>query len=295
MNVYLRLFIFSLLVITPFIAWSQEKELKINTARDHQRHAREAELITHPTASGQIIWPDGKKAAIILTYDDGLDSHLQIAIPQLDSFEFKGSFYLYSHLPEDRFAAWKEVSDHGHELGNHSLFHPCEGNTAASRASRSSSLNYDVPSIIREISVMNKLLFAITGKQPESYAYPCSETMVGGKDYADSLRTSGLVKNARTVGNRPVITDFENLDFFKIPSFAPPPACSSEILIGYAEDVLDQEGLGVYIFHGVGGDYLSAGASEHMELLRYLDAHRDEIWVATFTEVAGYIQNFLNR
>ncbi len=26
-------------------------------------------------------WPDGKKAAVCMTYDDGIDSHLNFAIP----------------------------------------------------------------------------------------------------------------------------------------------------------------------------------------------------------------------
>jgi len=35
-------------------------------------------------ANAQIAWPEGKSAAIVLSYDDGLRSQLDIAIPQLD-------------------------------------------------------------------------------------------------------------------------------------------------------------------------------------------------------------------
>lgn len=243
----------------------------------------------------QITWPDGKKAALLLTYDDGLDSHLNVAIPQLDSFGFKGTFFLYSGVPEDRFASWKKVSDHGHELGNHSLYHPCKGNGFQVKSSRFISQNYDVPSIIREIGVMNKLLFAITGKQPASYAYPCSETVVGGIDYSDSLRASGLVRYARTGEDRPEITNFKDVNFFKVPAFAPPAGSDSGVLIDFAEEVLNKHGLGIYIFHGIGGDYLSIGSSEHLALLRFLDEHSDEIWVATFSEVMEYIQQNTNK
>jgi len=236
-------------------------------------------------------WPDGKKAAIVLTYDDGLDSHLDVAIPQLDKFGFKGTFFLYGYLPEKRFAAWKEVNDKGHELGNHSLFHPCLGNGSKGKSARFASEDYDVPSIIREIGVMNKLLFAISGKVPTSYAYPCGETVVGGIDYADSLRTSGLVRFARAVGNNPVVTNFNDFDFMKVPCFAAPAGSDTGVLIGFAEDVLKRQGLGVYIFHGVGGDYLSMGANEHLALLKFLFKHRDEIWVTTFSEAMEYIQN----
>ena len=33
----------------------------------------------------QIAWPDGKKAAVVLTYDDGLRSQLDNVIPQLEA------------------------------------------------------------------------------------------------------------------------------------------------------------------------------------------------------------------
>jgi sialate O-acetylesterase len=44
-------------------------------------------------ANAQFKWPDNKKAAVVFTYDDGLDCHLDVAVPQLDEFGFKGTFY----------------------------------------------------------------------------------------------------------------------------------------------------------------------------------------------------------
>jgi hypothetical protein len=246
-------------------------------------------------AEAQMKWPDGKKAVIVLTYDDGLDSHLNIAIPQLDSFGFKGTFFLYSYLSENRFADWKVVSDNGHELGNHSLFHPCSGKGSTGKSSRYSSESYDVPSMLREIGVMNKLLFSITGKRPTSYAYPCGETVVGGIDYVDSLRASDLVRFARGVGNNPVVTNFKDINYLNVPCFGAPAGSNAGVLIGFAEEVLKKQGLGVYIFHGVGGDYLSMGADEHLALLKFLDKHSDGIWVATFSEAMEYLQKKSNK
>ena len=39
-------------------------------------------------SNAQFKWPDGKKAAVVFTYDDGLDCHLDVAVPQLDEFGF---------------------------------------------------------------------------------------------------------------------------------------------------------------------------------------------------------------
>lgn len=44
-------------------------------------------------AHAQFKWPEGKLAAVVLTYDDALSSQLDVAIPQLDSAGFKGTFF----------------------------------------------------------------------------------------------------------------------------------------------------------------------------------------------------------
>jgi len=60
-------------------------------------------------------------------------------------------------------------------------------------------------------------------------------------------------------------------------------------LIHFAESVLRSGGLGVYMFHGVGGDYLDVSAEAHRALLDWLQAHRGEIWVGTFGEVMDHV------
>ena len=42
--------------------------------------------------------------------------------------------------------------------------------------------------------------------------------------------------------------------------------------------------LGIVVFHGVGGDYLSVSADAHQQLLDYLAAHRAAIWITSFSE-----------
>ena len=44
------------------------------------------------------VW-NGKKCTVVLTYDDALNVHLDNAIPLLDSFRLKGSFYLSGYFP----------------------------------------------------------------------------------------------------------------------------------------------------------------------------------------------------
>ncbi len=52
-------------------------------------------LFVNITANAQekIDWPDHKKAVIVLTYDDALESQLNIAVPQLEAAHFPATFF----------------------------------------------------------------------------------------------------------------------------------------------------------------------------------------------------------
>jgi hypothetical protein len=150
--------------------------------------------------------------------------------------------------------------------------------------------NYTVFTIIREIGVMNNLLFALDNKKTHTYAYPCTETKVGGVSYVDSLRKSGLVKYARIGGDQnAVITDFKNLDPLLVPAWGVPGNNTGAELIAFVKKVQQSGGMGVFMFHGVGGDYITTPAAAHRELLEYLKKNKDDIWIATFQEAMDYV------
>ena len=72
-------------------------------------------------------WKD-ESSAVVLTYDDAIDVDLDNVIPALDSLDLKGTFYLIgsSTVVANRMAEWRKAAAEGHELGNHSMFHPCD-------------------------------------------------------------------------------------------------------------------------------------------------------------------------
>jgi peptidoglycan-N-acetylglucosamine deacetylase len=241
------------------------------------------------TAGAQIVWPQGKTAALVLTYDDALRSQLDIALPQLDAVKLKGTFFLDGDLTPPDMLRWQKAQRTGHELGNHSVFHPCPRTMLPDRKNYHTE-NYDTVRMLDEIVLMNNVLFGIDGMERRTYSVPCSQMFVGGVDYTDALRKSGAVKYARTGGDqfKSVITDFGALDFFQVPSFGPVDSPGAAVLIAYAGRVRDARGLGVLQFHGVGGDYLAVSSEAHRQLLEWLLKH-PEVWVATFDEVMDYV------
>jgi peptidoglycan/xylan/chitin deacetylase (PgdA/CDA1 family) len=146
---------------------------------------------------GEFQWPEGKKAAVCLTYDDGILSQLEQAIPDLNEAGMHGTFYIQgTNLRPEFVERWREAASQGHELGCHSLFHPCsEEFDWVPEEYRTE--DYTVRRMLDEAKVMNQFLYAVDGMSRRTYAYPCYEKEVGGTDYVDSLSRSGLFVGAR--------------------------------------------------------------------------------------------------
>jgi peptidoglycan/xylan/chitin deacetylase (PgdA/CDA1 family) len=249
-------------------------------------------LNTH--AQSGFKWPGGKKTAIILTYDDALISQLDHVVPQLAKYQLKGTFFLDGRVQPREFPRWKAAADAGNELANHSLHHPCS--ISAYKADYYSE-NYTVASMIDEIGEMNNLLDKINGKQARTYAYPCGKSVAGKEDYTEMLKASQLVKYARAGSDKKstVVTDFAHLDFFKVPAWGLAAHTDGDALISLVKDAQKANGMAVFMFHGVGGDYIDVTAEAHEQLMCYLVANKADVWVGTFQEVLDYVKQQLNK
>jgi peptidoglycan/xylan/chitin deacetylase (PgdA/CDA1 family) len=122
-------------------------------------------------------WPEGKKMALSLTFDDARLSQIDKGIPLLDQYNIKATFYLSPENMMQRLAGWKKALSNGHEIGNHSLRHPCTGNFDWSR---DKALEDYTPEIMRrELDSAGKLIEKTVGIYPVSFAYPCGQTFTG--------------------------------------------------------------------------------------------------------------------
>ncbi|UOE47498.1 polysaccharide deacetylase family protein [Mucilaginibacter sp. SMC90] len=237
-------------------------------------------------AQNQIKWPENKKSTIVLTYDDALPSQLKVAVPDLQRAKLTATFFLTSDIDSNSIASWRMLSKKGFELGNHTVFHPCAGTDDNPVPSD----HYTAYQIIREIEVMDRFLYAVDGKTKRTFAYPCAETIVGGKDYVDSLRKYTLVKYARAGGDSTAfITDFSHLDPFRVPSYGLEGGETGAQLIAFVKKVQQSGGLGIIMIHGVGGDYITISAEAQRQLIGYLQTQRNEIWIPTFQQAMDYV------
>ncbi len=122
-------------------------------------------------------WPEGKKMALSLTFDDARLTQPDKGIPLLDKYGVKATFYISPGNMEQRLEAWKNAVVHGHDIGNHSLLHPCSGNFAWSRDKALE--DYTLESMSIELDSASNLINSLLGIEPVSFAYPCGQTFVG--------------------------------------------------------------------------------------------------------------------
>jgi hypothetical protein len=244
--------------------------------------------------NAQFKWPNGAKAAICLTYDDALDGQLNYAIPQLDSVGLKGTFFctgssscLYRRMNE-----WRKAAKNGHELGNHTLFHPClrnrlDGTKFEWVKPEYDLANYNIAQLFNELRTANTLLKAIDGQELRTYGYTCSDCIVGGISFIDSLKS--IFTAARDDG--PIPESMKGYNIFKAPSW-PVKDNSSDELIAYVNQARDKGTIAIFMFHSVGGGYLNTGAEQHRKLLDYISRNKKDFYCATFKEVMDYIKNY---
>ena len=161
--------------------------------------------VSFAQSQAAFVWPDGKQVAISLTFDDARESQVEVGTTLLDQFGVKGTFYVVPSVVERKLEGWKKAVSNGHEIGNHSLNHPCSGNFPWAR--KKALENYSVEQIRDELIEANKEIQNLLGVQCNVFAYPCGQTFVGrGKEtksyvpvIADLFFTGrGLLKKIKT-------------------------------------------------------------------------------------------------
>jgi peptidoglycan/xylan/chitin deacetylase (PgdA/CDA1 family) len=122
-------------------------------------------------------WPKGKRVAISLTFDDARMSQVTGGTALLDQYKTKATFYVVPSTVNQQLAGWKKAVASGHEIGNHSLNHPCTGNFPWARTKALEEYNLD--KMRDELIEANKQIETLLGVKPEVFAYPCGQTFVG--------------------------------------------------------------------------------------------------------------------
>ncbi|MEO5564777.1 MAG: polysaccharide deacetylase family protein [Chitinophagaceae bacterium] len=247
------------------------------------------------STNAQISQPwQGKKCAVILTYDDAINQHLDNAIPVLDSLGLKATFYLtaFSTSMQTRMDDWKKLAVTGHELGNHTIYHPCTGGPGRTWIKPEYDLrNYTLQRIVDESRMTNVFLRALDGKTKRTFAYTCGDMKVRDSSFMNNMKDDFVA--ARAVRNQ--MHKINEIDLYNVDCYMVNGETGAQ-LIEWAKKAMATNSLLVILFHGVGGgNSLNVSLPAHREFLQWLKQNEKDIMIAPMLPVAEHIKEWQSR
>ncbi len=238
---------------------------------------------------GHFPWPDGKKGAISLSFDDARNSHPTVGKELFRELGLKATFYVVPAAMQLHLEGWKEIVADGHEIGNHTIAHPCTGNFPWSRDKALE--DYTLASMRQELLECNHQIHAMLGVRPASFAYTCGNTFVGRgqrlKSYiplVDELFESGRgwlneAPNDPTFADMAYLqgNEMDGKDFPEIKALIDAAVQNGSWLLLAGHEI------------GEGGRQ-TVRTKMLRELAAYLKSPECELWVGTVAEVTAHVK-----
>ncbi len=238
---------------------------------------------------GEFRWPQGKRAAVSLSFDDARPSQLEVGLPILNAYGVRASFYVTISQMERRLQDWRSALEAGHEIGNHTLSHPCSGNFPWSRANALE--DYTLERMEADLLQATAQITRLVGRAPQTFAYPCGQKFVGrGREVQSYV---GLIATHFIVGrgfreeapNDPTFCDLAQaagVDFDGM-TWA---QCQ-----GWLEQTRQVGGWLLLAGHDVGESGRQVVRTETLEALcRYCQDPANGFWIDTVAEIGSYIR-----
>jgi len=238
-------------------------------------------------------WPGDRSSAASLTFDDAMQTQLDNAGPILKKHGLNGTFFVVTgpsstwlKRPDD----WKRMAAEGNEIASHTVHHPC-----MLKAIKPHSQDYTPAMILKEMRDSSESIIARLGiRRGLTFAYPCGDMTFGSEAdlarnqarYLDCVAQYYLAARGYNTW-APVVA--EDINPLTVPVLGWTVGKDFPSLLAQLEPARQDHNWGVFVFHGVGGQWLSITNQTFDELAGFLARHT-EIWTATFGDVVRYIQ-----
>ena len=216
-----------------------------------------------------------KRAALSYTFDDGLQSQLDYAVPALNAYAFKGTFNIIAGLTRacnadpplsathglaiGSWESWVRVAAQGHEIGNHSYSH-------------ADMLALADPRLIeQEVHLSADICTAKIGRPPLTFAYPFThynpqiDDVVLTRHIAIRLNEAGFGSELATVA-----------------------AMNGAV----AAAIREGRWLAPMLHGFQAGEYGAVIEPDFSRHLSFTHAHLADLWVDTYANVSRYLQEW---
>lgn len=238
----------------------------------------------------QIQWPEGKMMALSLSFDDARESHPKVGLPLFEELDTRVTFYVVPNAMRKYQDEWKAMVAAGHELGNHTLVHPCSGNFPWARDKALE--NYNLSAMRAELLEASSQIEEMTGVKPVSFAYSCGQTFVGRGEQTKSYVP--LVAELFATGrdwlneapNSPVFADLAQLQAISMDG-----KDFKEDIRPILRRAANTEDWVILAGHEIGEEGFQTTRIEMLkQLIAYAKDPQYGIWLAPVGEIASYVE-----
>ncbi len=242
------------------------------------------------TTAQEIQWPRGKMMALSLTFDDARESHPTVGLPLFNELDAQVTFYVIPSAVQAKLEGWKALVEAGHELGNHTLVHPCSGNFPWARGKALE--NYNLIAMRAELTEASSRIEALTGVKPVSFAYPCGQSYVGRGRETESFvpLIAELFETGRDwlneAPNNPIYADFAQLQGISMDG-----KDFKEDIKPILKRAANNGDWVILAGHEIGeGGFQTTKVQMLRDLMEYVRDPQYGIWMAPVKEIHKYVQ-----
>jgi peptidoglycan-N-acetylglucosamine deacetylase len=234
-------------------------------------------------------WPDGKRAAVSLSFDDARTSQVDTGLALLDQHHMKVTFFLQAENISKRLDGWKKAVADGHEIGNHTVTHPCTGNYAFSL--HNALEDYSLERMAAQLDGANAEIERLLGVKPRTFAYPCGLKFVGrGLDVRSYVP---LVAERFLVGRGYLDESANDPAFCDLPQAMGTPF--DDLTFDQMKALVDkaaQDGRWIiFVGHEIGQrGFQITDADALGKLCDYVNDPVHGIWVGTVAQIGEYVR-----
>ncbi|OOQ60846.1 polysaccharide deacetylase family protein [Mucilaginibacter pedocola] len=230
-------------------------------------------------------WFHNRQAAVSLTFDDGIPGQYSIAVPLLDKFGFKGTFFTVVAIVNNQRISWEDINEtalKGHEIGNHALTHP-------------HFIKIPLDAVRREVADASKHMnMLVPAQQMITLAYPYGEG--GGysaKDQAIRKTIAPYFIAARATQNKLQPYNAYNFaktneDYYMINSQMITDAETMNNFGKYIDETIAAGGWFCPTYHGIENGWIITPGKVFEKHLKELDKRKASLWIAPFKNVIQY-------
>ncbi len=237
-----------------------------------------------------IHWPQGKRVAVSLSFDDGRASQVDVGLDVINPTGVKVTFFVIpgSEAFRSKLDGWKRAVASGHEIGSHSMNHPCTGNFPWSFDNALE--NYTLGQMSQQLDESITQIQNLLGVHAVTFAYPCGQKFVG--------RGAEMRSYVPLIGQKFIVGRGYMDEYYNDPVF-----CDLAQAGGIAFDDMDyvdmvkniskaaqQGGWIIFAGHDIGQKAFQVTDTVALAALcRYMQDPANGVWVDTVKNIGEYV------